>query len=183
LAAKKTDAGAEGNAQPVSDGAVKKKVSMVKILILLIIALVVLGAIVVGGLYVLTGVNSPETEEAQAEPTEESSSSEESSPTLSKEISTLELKPFVVNLADKGTYLKITIALGYGAIENEQLLQDKMTNVRDCILTVLSSKSEKTLSTKHGKMKLKEDIKKSLGQLTSIEGVVTSVYFTDFQIL
>ena len=164
---------------------VSKRISVVKILVLLIVVLILVGAIVVGALYVLNmGASETETEaetttstEAPPEPPQEPTTSP------SKEMGTVELKPFIVNLADEGSYLKVTMALGYGSPDHQKLLEDKITVVRDAILTVLSSKSSKTLSTKHGKMKLKEDIKKTLNGIHDLRGVVTSVYFTEFQIL
>jgi len=164
---------------------VSKKISVVKILVLLIIVLIVMGAIVVGGLYVLNmGAGEAETETETKTSTEAPPElPQETTAAPSKEMGTVELKPFIVNLADEGTYLKVTMALGYGSPEHQKLLEDKITVVRDAILTVLSSKSSQTLATKHGKMKLKEDIKKALNSIHDLRGVVTSVYFTEFQIL
>jgi len=165
-------------------GKVKKKVSLVKILVLvLIIVLVVFGG-VVGVLYFLYGLESADTgssPKTQASGSGETDSAQTSVP--SQELNTYELKPFIVNLADDGSYLKITVALGYGAVEQQQLLESKSTQMRDTILSILSSNSTKTLSTKHGKVKLKEDIKNALGNIAGLKNVITSVYFTDFQIL
>ena len=177
--AKDGDSGGQQDA-----GAVKKKISIVKILILLIIALVVFGGAAVGVLYFLYGMESADTDsgsKTQAGEPKEGDSPQ--TPVASEEVGTHEFKPFIVNLADNGSYLKVTIALGYGAVEQQKLLEGKSTQIRDAILAILSSKSSKTLSTKHGKMKLKEDIKKALNKLAGLGNVVTSVYFTEFQIL
>ncbi len=163
---------------------VKKKISLVKILVLLVIMLVVFGGAAAGVLYFLYG---PESADTNGDTKTQPSESEEGEPSQAQEdtkvVGTSELKPFIVNLADSGSYLKITIALGIGAVEHGQLLDSKAMQVRDAILTVLPSKSSNTLSTKHGQMNLKEDIKKALGKLSDLKNVVTSVYFTDFQIL
>jgi len=175
-------AGAEDPGGQQDAGNVKKKISLVKILILLIIALVVLGGAAVGVLYFLYGLESTDSgSKTQAGEPKQNDSPQ--TPVASEEVGTYELRPFIVNLADDSSYLKITIALGYGVPEHQKLLESKSTQVRDAILTILSSKSSKTLSTKHGKMKLKEDVKKALNKLAGLRNVITAVYFTDFQIL
>ena len=179
---------ADGKTQTGSSDAqntdqVKKKISLVKILILLLILLVAFAGAGVVAWWLLLG---PESAASDDDSKTQPSESEDEPPQAqedTKEVGTSELKPFIVNLADSGSYLKITIALGFGDAEHKQLLESKSMQVRDAILTVLSSKSSKTLSTKHGKMKLKEDIKKATDKLSDLKNVVTSVYFTDFQIL
>jgi len=166
-------------------GKVKKKISLVKILVLvLIIVLVVIGG-ALGVLYFLSGLKSADTgssPKTQASgPGETGSAAQTSAP--SQELNTYELKPFIVNLADDGSYLKITVALGYGGVEQQKLLESKSTQMRDTILSILSSNSNKTLATKHGKIKLKEDIKNALDNIAGLKNVITAVYFTDFQIL
>lgn len=172
------------HSQGESKAASKKKVSLVKILVLLIVVLIVLGGIAVGVLYLLSNMqaegSSDDKPAASQTPTSEGPAT---SAAPSKDIGTVEMKPFIVNLAGEGGYLKTTIALGYGVVEQDKLLEERMTQVRDAILTILSSKSAKTISTKHGKLKLKEDIKKALNEIPELRDVITSVYFTDFQIL
>jgi len=175
---------AQGVESQQGGGETKKKVSIVKILILLLIAIVVFGGVAAGVLYFLYGLESSDT--GGASKTKTSKPQETGAPltpAASTVVSTYELKPFIVNLADSGSYLKATIALGYGVAEQEPLLKSKSPQIRDAILTILSSKSAKALSTKHGKMKLKDDINKALNQLPDLANVVISVYFTEFQIL
>ena len=181
---------AESNAQSQGVGSqegggdTKKKVSIVKILILLLLAIVVFGGVAAGVLYFLYGTESSGTGGASKTEAGKPQASEAlPTPAVPTVVSTYELKPFIVNLADSGSYLKTTIALGYGVAEQEQLLKSKTPQMRDAILTILSSKSAKALSTKHGKMKLKDDIHKALNQLPGLTNVVVSVYFTEFQIL
>ena len=165
-------------------GKVKKKVSLVKILVLVLIIVLVVLAGVFGVLLLpdlLESAKSGSGTKTQASGPAETDSAQASAP--SQELNTYELKPFIVNLAEDGSYLKITVALGYGAVEQQKLLESKSTQIRDAILSILSSNSTKTLSTKHGKIKLKEDIKNALGNIAGLKNVITSVYFTDFQIL
>ena len=179
-----SDAQAQGVGSQQGGGETKKKVSIVKILILLLLAIVVFGGVAAGVLYFLYGLESGGT--GSASKTETSMPQETKAPltpAASTVVSTYELKPFIVNLADSGSYLKITIALGYGVVEQEQLLKSKSPQIRDAIFDELSSKSAKALSTKHGKMKLKDDIIKALNRLPGLANVVISVYFTEFQIL
>jgi len=169
---------------PPDAGPVKKKISLIKILILLLILLVAFAGAAGVAWYFLSDIDSSDAgdgSETQAGKPKDGESPQ--SPVASEEVGTHELKPFIVNLAGDGSYLKVTIALGYGVVEQQKLLEGKSTQIRDAILTILSSKSAKTMSTKHGRMKLKEDIKKALNKLAGLRNVVTSVYFTDFQIL
>ena len=169
---------------PQKAGAVKKKISLVKILILLLILLVAFAGAAAVAWFLLTDFGASEpSDSSKSQAGDPKEGEPRQPPAASDEVGTHELKPFIVNLADAGSYLKITIALGYGAPEHQKLLEDKSTQIRDAILGILASKSAKTVSTKHGKIKLKEDIKKALNKLTGLRNVVSSVYFTDFQIL
>jgi len=170
---------AEQQTEPVKEG--KKKVSIVKILILLIIVLVLLGGMA-GGAYWFLFIHKAGQAGTEGEAQQSAEPPKKEGPRPSTEAGTFELKPFIVNLADEGAYLKVTIALGYGLEDHKDLLEKHKTQVRDTILTILSSKSVKMISTKHGKMRLKEDIKKALDEEPELRDVVTSVYFTDFVI-
>ena len=170
-----------GSSDAQNANQVKKKISLVKIIILLLILLVVFGGAAAGVLFFLY---DSESSDAAVEPEADKPKEDDPPPPEdgAEDAGTVELKPFIVNLMG-GSYLKVSIALGFGAVEHQAILEGKSVQVRDAILTVLSSKSAKTLSTKHGQMKLKGDIKKSLGKLTDLKNIVTSVYFTEFQIL
>lgn len=91
------------------------------------------------------------------------------------------LKPFVVNLADKKSrrYLKVTMKL---ELSNEELLDEvdkRRAQLRDVVLTLLSSKTAAEISTLEGKFLLREDIIKRVN-VNLVSGKVTKVYWEEF---
>ena len=93
------------------------------------------------------------------------------------------LDPFIVNLSDDAgkRYLKITMQL---ELDNEVLNEEvtnKMPQIKDSIITVLSSKTTDDLLTVDGKFKLKEQIQTRVNVLLKT-GVVKNVYFVEFVI-
>ena len=92
-----------------------------------------------------------------------------------------DLKPFVVNLADKKSrrYLKVTMKL---ELSNEDLLGEidkRRAQIRDVILTMLSSKTVEEIGTMEGKFLLRQDIIKRVN-VNLVTGQVTKVYWEEF---
>ena len=93
------------------------------------------------------------------------------------------LDPFIVNLADPNQqrYLKIRICLESKEITVNEEYEKRLPQLRDMILTLLSSKSYKDISDSDGKNKLREEITSKINQsLSSFQ--VKAVYFTEFMI-
>lgn len=93
------------------------------------------------------------------------------------------LDPFVVNLTDgQGTrYLKAVVQL---EMDNEMLsgeIDNKMPQIRDEIIMLLSSKSFDDLSSTPGKRALKRGMVESVNKYLS-SGKVVNVFFSDFVI-
>ncbi|NPA24538.1 MAG: flagellar basal body protein FliL [Deltaproteobacteria bacterium] len=91
------------------------------------------------------------------------------------------LRPFVVNLADKKSrrYLKVTMKL---ELSNEDLLEEvekRRAQIRDVILTLLSSKTAAEVSSMEGKFLLRQDIIKRVNVFL-VSGKVTKVYWEEF---
>ena len=93
------------------------------------------------------------------------------------------MDPFIVNLADPNQqrYLKIRISLESKEIIVNEEYEKRLPQLRDMILTLLSSKSYKDISDSEGKNKLREEITSKLNQLLS-NFQVKAVYFTEFMI-
>ena len=93
------------------------------------------------------------------------------------------MEPFIVNLADPNQqrYLKIRISLESKEIIVNEEYEKRLPQLRDMILTLLSSKSYKDISDSDGKNKLREEITSKLNQLLS-NFQVKAVYFTEFMI-
>jgi flagellar FliL protein len=93
------------------------------------------------------------------------------------------MEPFIVNLADpnQSRYLKIRISLESKEIKVNEEYEKRLPQLRDMILTLLSSKSYKDISDSEGKNRLREEITSRLNQLLS-SYQVKAVYFTEFMI-
>lgn len=91
--------------------------------------------------------------------------------------------PIIVNLADTEIprYLKIRIELeGYSPKPDEEI-DKRMSQLKDAIITVLSSKTFKEIYDREGKKKLKEELIHRLEQLLG-EHKIKKIYFTEFVI-
>ena len=93
------------------------------------------------------------------------------------------LEPFIVNLADPNQqrYLKIRICLESKELTGNEEYEKRLPQLRDMILTLLSSKSYKDISDSDGKNRLREEITSKLNHLLS-NFQVKAVYFTEFMI-
>ncbi|MDI3542773.1 MAG: flagellar protein FliL [Candidatus Atribacteria bacterium] len=107
-----------------------------------------------------------------------------SSPQEAKPVSTVIYvfdQNFLVNLNDKDVlrYLKLTLGVEVPDQRVVDEIKNKIVEIRDAIITVLSAQSSEDLSTTEGKEKLKTLIADNINKfLTS--GKVTAVYFVDF---
>ena len=92
----------------------------------------------------------------------------------------LTLDTFIVNLIGQGrSYLKTRIEL---ELDNENTIVEinrRLPQLRDKILTTLSSKSFEDINTLEGKYQLRSELIASLNQYLTT-GKVTNIYFTDF---
>lgn len=90
------------------------------------------------------------------------------------------LDTFIVNLIDQGrSYLKTRIELELDSENTIAEINRRLPQLRDKILTTLSSKSFDDISTLEGKYQLRAELIASLNQYL-ITGKVTNIYFTDF---
>jgi flagellar basal body-associated protein FliL len=93
----------------------------------------------------------------------------------------LSLDPFVVNVGDEGypRYLKLQLAFELDSTESRAELEERLPQVRDMTILLLSSKRLSELSDFEGKALLKEDLRDRVGGLLA-SGSVQSVMFTEF---
>jgi flagellar basal body-associated protein FliL len=91
------------------------------------------------------------------------------------------MEPFLVNLAvpDQVRYLKVKIAIESTERKPDEEYQQRLSQLRDSILTVLSAKRYQDIFDSEGKRKLKEEIISKLNPLVS-HFKVKAVYFTEF---
>ncbi len=89
------------------------------------------------------------------------------------------IDPFVVNLTNHGRYLKITLQFELIDETHEEAVRQKIPNLRDIIITILSSKSVKSVSGVEGKFQLKDEILLRANNTVG-KDVFKNLYFTDF---
>jgi flagellar FliL protein len=91
------------------------------------------------------------------------------------------LDPFVVNLADQGAnkFLKISVQLELSGTLVQEKAKSKVPQLRDAVITLLTSKSSDALMTPEGKLQLKDEINVRATQILGPNSV-KNVYLTDF---
>ena len=121
---------------------------------------------------------SPAPAAAPAEPAAEEAIEETIAP-FSERV--LGLDPFVVNVGDDGypRYLKLTLAFEVDTPETLADLEQRVPQIRDMTILLLSSKRLTELADFEGKALLKEDLRERVGSLVE-GGSVESVMFTEF---
>lgn len=98
--------------------------------------------------------------------------------------STLNLDPFLVNLADKDEvrFVKVTFRLGLaGEKEGEELGKDSVftSSARDAIINLLTAKTSEQVLTPEGKESLRREILTKVNALQH-KGKALEVYIVDF---
>lgn len=156
----------------------KGKKGSKKLLIIIIAAALVLAGAGVGAFLFLGGKGEKGGAEHGAEPAAEHGGGHKDDKTAGKSV-LVSLDPFILNLAEQGRFLKATMQMELSGIEVQPMVTDKVPQVRDAIITLVSSKSADALSSAEGKLQLKDDI---LLRVNIVIGkdVVKNIYFTEF---
>ena len=151
-----------------------------KLLLIVIIGILLVALLAVGGFIVYTQVlgGGGGGEEAKKEAAKAAELKE-----AAKLGVVTALDPFIVNLIDDDgkRYLKVTMQLELDSEKLNEEVTNKMPQIKDTIITVLSSRSTDDLLTVEGKFKLKEQILTRVNVLLKT-GVVKNVYFVEFVI-
>jgi flagellar FliL protein len=91
------------------------------------------------------------------------------------------LDPFVLNLADQGRYLKMTVQFELSDKSMMQSVQTRTPQLRDTIITLVSSKSLSSISSPEGKFQLKDEVLFRANQIMGMEkDIFKNLYFTEF---
>ena len=150
------------------EGAPQRKKVPINLIIISILVLCLLG----GGIYVWkSGLLSKDTDSAALDEQEDK---QDMGPIYS-------LDTFIVNLVGgRGkNYLKAKVELELDSDKTTMEIEKRLPQVRDAILTMLSSKSNEDINTLEGKFQLRAEIISTLNQNLKT-GKVKNVYFTDF---
>jgi flagellar FliL protein len=93
----------------------------------------------------------------------------------------LPLETFIANLADEGgsRYLKATFQIEFLGAAVPADVAGRMPQIRDLLLTLLSSKTFEDVRTPEGKQQLREEIIARVNQVLDRDAV-KAVYFTEF---
>jgi flagellar protein FliL len=138
-----------------------------KSLILIIVVLVVaLAGGVAAYLFLFSGSHKPAAEAKKEE---------------QKEVKTslIALDSFVLNLSERGRFLKVTIQFELSDAANIPMVNDKMPQLRDAIITLVSSKSVESVSSPEGKFQLKDELLLRANQAMG-KDIFKNLYFTEF---
>jgi flagellar protein FliL len=91
-----------------------------------------------------------------------------------------DLDPFIVNLADpEPRFLKVTVKLELDSAVAKSEVSERIPQVRDAILILLSGKESQTLKPTAGKLQLRDEILQRINSLLST-GQARNAYFTEF---
>jgi flagellar FliL protein len=89
------------------------------------------------------------------------------------------LDSFVLNLAEQGRFLKVTMQFEIADVANQQLVTDRTPQLRDAIITLMSSKSAEALSSPEGKLQIKDELLLRANQAIG-KDVFKNLFFTEF---
>ncbi len=108
-------------------------------------------------------------------------SKEKKEETKAEEGAMFSLDPFVVNLNDAGgpKFLKVSIQLELSSPTLMEKAKQKSPQMRDAIITLLTSKTSESLFPPEGKLQLKDEINARMNQIMG-PNTVKNVYLTDF---
>jgi len=163
----------EKETQEKSAPAEKKKSPMLLIIIVVVAALIIGGGGTVA-FFMLKG-KSKQTGAKAAEKTAEKAPPQKN---IMGPVHMLE--PFIVNLSGSGkNYLKVEIGLELSAEHDKVEVENKLPQIKDAILLLLTSKSFEAVQSSEGKVTLKQEILTRLNTFLS-GGAIKNVYFTNF---
>ncbi len=91
----------------------------------------------------------------------------------------LALDPFVMNLAEQGRFLKMSVQFELADKSYQPLVTDKIPQLRDAIIILVSSKSFESITQPEGKFQLKDEILLRANQAIG-KDVFKNLYFTEF---
>ena len=89
------------------------------------------------------------------------------------------LAPFIMNLAEQGRFLKLSVQFELANESYQQIVLDKTPKLRDAIIVLISSKDSESISNPEGKFQLKDEILLRANQIMGTN-VFKNLYFTEF---
>ncbi len=167
----------EEKAEKKTEENVEKKKSPVMLIIILIVTALIVGG---GGTvaFLMFRGNAEDEMDKDKDKAEEEAETEVKPGTLGPIVM---LEPFVVNLSGSGgrNYLKLEIGLELSNEEVREEINNKIPQIKDAVLMLLSSKTYDDVKTADGKLMLKESILIRLNSFLNL-GSINNIYFTNF---
>jgi len=159
----------------------KKKLPLWVIILVASQVLIVAGAIVV---FKMMSSSTPPPDAEHSEPSEAAHKVEPEKVKDPKALSgpKYDLDPFVVNLIDDGRgprYLKVEMKFELEDEEVREEIDGRISQIRDELLILLSSKRQTDVETTDGKRILKDEVFTRVNKVL-VTGRIKRVYFTDF---
>ncbi len=93
-----------------------------------------------------------------------------------------DLDSFVVNLADEQPrFMRVSISIEYKADFDQEMIEERLPQIKDAVLTYLPSKRTDEIMHVAGKDEIRTDLMAKINSFFSNE-IVTNLYFTEFVI-
>ncbi|AEH44064.1 flagellar basal body-associated protein FliL [Thermodesulfatator indicus DSM 15286] len=142
-----------------------------KLLLIIIVGVVLLLGGAGGAYFFLFAKNSPPPEEVEKQ---QQQSEPEVGPFLQPD-------PFVVNLADPTgqRYLRAKITIEFRDDKAYQMANERLPQINDAIIMVLSSKTVEEVLSPEGKLELRLELIRKLNEILGPNSV-RNIYFTQF---
>jgi flagellar FliL protein len=95
-----------------------------------------------------------------------------------------DLDVFVVNLAGPGPsrYLRTTLSLGVRDEHEKEKIKEMSGKIRHSVIMYLSERKAEELIEPEGKIKLRQELHKQIGEAIGDKKAVTNIYFKEFLI-
>ena len=87
--------------------------------------------------------------------------------------------PFILNLTEPGRFLKVTMQFELSDASYQQIITDKIPQIKDAIIILISSKSAELIASPEGKLQLKDELLLRTNQVNG-KDVIKNLYFTEF---
>ncbi len=155
------------------------------IIIIIVLVVVLFGGGFAGWWFFLSGPDEAPADKQEQTKTEDAEEKDKDAAAGEQKPGTIvDMKPFVVNLADPGgkRYLKLTMAVDAGDEKLRQEIESRMPQIRDSILLLLTSKKYEDVAAAAGKIRLKNELLKVINRYLKGAGAVHAIYFTEFVI-
>lgn len=167
-----------------------KKKSKLKLIIILVVLIVVLVGVGLGAyLFLFKSKAEPAGDAAAAAENTHNTGKADSKGSAKKEKAKGKEAPtivynmgaIIVNLADQGVqrYLKVQIAIELDNPKLEEEAKKREPQIKDIIISVLSSKTVADINTPQGKIALKQEILKRINMVIT-EGEIMDLFFSEF---